>query len=59
MRSFIKKLDASTKRAEVRGILIYQFYGVTVDDSFRWDDWMTMEVMTLNLYDSWKSIYGG
>lgn len=46
------------KNLEVRGILIYPFNGVTIDDSFRWDDRMTMEVMTLNLDDSWKSIYG-
>lgn len=47
------------KELEVRGILIYPFNGITIDDSFRWDDRMTMEVMTLNLDDSWKSIYGG
>jgi 5-methylcytosine-specific restriction enzyme subunit McrC len=40
------------------GILIYPFNGVEVDETFRWDDRTTMEVLTLNLEDSWKDIYG-
>ncbi|MFZ7946401.1 McrC family protein [Neobacillus sp. 19] len=41
----------------LRGILIYPFNGVEVDETFTWDERMTMEVLTLNLNDSWKEIY--
>ncbi|RFB41312.1 hypothetical protein DZB86_10890 [Bacillus sp. RC] len=46
------------KEMNVRGILIYPFNGIDVDEKFRRDNRMTMEVMTLNLDDSWKGIYG-
>jgi 5-methylcytosine-specific restriction enzyme subunit McrC len=42
----------------VRGVLIYPFNGVEVDEVYRWDERMTMEVMTLNLDDCWKEICG-
>jgi 5-methylcytosine-specific restriction enzyme subunit McrC len=42
----------------LRGILIYPFNGIAVDEAYRWDERMTMEVMTVNLDDSWKDIYG-
>lgn len=45
------------KELNVRGILIYPFNGVHVDEQFRRDNGMTMEIMTLNLDDSWKGIY--
>lgn len=45
------------KEMNVRGILIYPYNGVEVDESYRWDDRMTIEIMTLNLDDSWKNIY--
>ncbi|MBY0147771.1 McrC family protein [Neobacillus niacini] len=45
------------KELNLRGILIYPFNGVDVDESLLWDSRMTMEVMTLNLNDSWKDIY--
>ncbi|MBM7587316.1 5-methylcytosine-specific restriction endonuclease McrBC regulatory subunit McrC [Bacillus pakistanensis] len=46
------------KEWKVRGILIYPLNGVEVDETFRWDERVTMEVITLNLDDSWKGIYG-
>ena len=45
------------KELHLRGILIYPFNGVEVDETFQWDERMTMEVITLNLDDSWKGIY--
>jgi 5-methylcytosine-specific restriction enzyme subunit McrC len=42
----------------VRGILIYPYNGVDVDETYRWEQRMTMEVVTLNLDDSWEGIYG-
>ena len=45
------------KELNLRGILIYPFNGVEVDETFRWDERVTMEVITLNLDDSWKKIY--
>ncbi|WP_191566338.1 McrC family protein [Metabacillus idriensis] len=46
------------KDLDLRGILIYPFNGVEVEESYRWNDRMTMEVLTLNLDDSWKAIHG-
>ena len=45
------------KNLSLRGILIYPFNGLEVDETFAWDERMTMEVMALNLNDSWKEIY--
>ncbi|MEK4495425.1 MULTISPECIES: McrC family protein [Ureibacillus] len=41
----------------LKGILIYPFNGIQINESFRWDDRMTMEIMIINLEDSWKEIY--
>jgi 5-methylcytosine-specific restriction enzyme subunit McrC len=46
------------QQMNLRGILIYPFNGVNVDETFSWNDRITMEVMTINLDDSWKKIYG-
>jgi 5-methylcytosine-specific restriction enzyme subunit McrC len=45
------------KERQLRGILIYPLNGVEVKETYRWDERMTMEVMTVNLDDSWKGIY--
>ncbi|MDQ1002638.1 5-methylcytosine-specific restriction enzyme subunit McrC [Neobacillus niacini] len=45
------------KATKLRGILIYPYNGVEVDETFRWDERLTLQVMTLNLNDSWKAIY--
>lgn len=42
----------------LRWILIYPYNEVDVDETFRWNQLMTIEVVTLNLDDSWKGIYG-
>jgi 5-methylcytosine-specific restriction enzyme subunit McrC len=44
------------QETSLRGILIYPFNGVEVDETFRWDNRTTLEVRTLNLDDSWKDI---
>ncbi len=41
----------------LRGILVYPFNGVEVDEKFRWNERITMEVMTIDLDQSWKEIY--
>ncbi len=45
------------KDIALRGILIYPYNGAEIDEKFAWDDRMTVEVMTLNLEDSWRDIY--
>lgn len=45
------------KELKLRGILIYPFNGTEVGESYRWDERMSMEVVTLNLDESWKRIY--
>jgi 5-methylcytosine-specific restriction enzyme subunit McrC len=45
------------KETTLRGILIYPYNGFEVDETFRWDERLTVQVMTLNLNDSWKEIY--
>jgi 5-methylcytosine-specific restriction endonuclease McrBC regulatory subunit McrC len=45
------------KELKLRGILIYPFNGTEVGESYSWDERMSMEVMTLNLDESWKKIY--
>lgn len=42
---------------DVRGILIYPFNGTDVDESYLWNERVTLEIMTVNLNDSWKDIY--
>lgn len=42
---------------DLRGILIYPFNGVEVDETFKWDDRIKIDVLTLNLDNSWKDIY--
>jgi len=45
------------KDIALRGILIYPYNGTELDEKFAWDDRMTVEVLTLNLEDSWRDIY--
>ncbi len=45
------------KDLALRGILIYPYNGTEVDEKFSWDDRMTVEMLTLNLEDSWRDIY--
>ncbi|WP_338452568.1 hypothetical protein R4Z09_12220 [Niallia oryzisoli] len=45
------------KESNLRGILIYPFNGAEVNETYRWDERITMEVKTVNLDDSWKGIY--
>ncbi|PLS01923.1 McrC family protein [Neobacillus cucumis] len=44
------------KELNLRGILIYPFNGVEVDETFHWDNRMMVEIWTLNLDDSWHDI---
>ncbi len=44
------------KDLTLRGILIYPYNGTEVDEKFAWDDRITVEVLTLNLEDSWGDI---
>ncbi|WP_338472821.1 hypothetical protein R4Z10_08885 [Niallia sp. XMNu-256] len=46
-----------SKELNLRGILIYPFNGVEVNETYQWEERMTMEVITLNLGDSWRKIY--
>lgn len=46
-----------SKDQVIRGILIYPFNGSSIQETYRWDNRTTLEVMTLNLDDSWKKIY--
>jgi 5-methylcytosine-specific restriction enzyme subunit McrC len=50
-------LKHQPQQMKLRGILIYPFNGVIVDETFSWNDRITMEVMTIDLDDSWKEIY--
>ncbi|WML50166.1 hypothetical protein RCG23_10255 [Neobacillus sp. PS3-34] len=45
------------KDLTLRGILIYPYNGTEVEEKFAWDDRMTVEVLTLNLEDSWGDIF--
>jgi 5-methylcytosine-specific restriction enzyme subunit McrC len=45
------------KELDVRGILIYPFNGIELDEMFRWDERVSIGVMTINLLDSWGDIY--
>ncbi|WP_282034448.1 McrC family protein [Metabacillus indicus] len=45
------------KEMNVRGILIYPFNEVEVNESYRWSERVAMEVMTVDLGDSWKRIH--
>ena len=51
-------LQHQPKEMTVRGILIYPFNGAEVDETYQWDDRMTMEVVTVDLNASWSVIYG-
>lgn len=42
---------------KLRGILIYPFNGEQVDEKYDWNERITMEVMTLDLNESWDFIY--
>jgi len=42
---------------DVRGILIYPYNGTEVNEFYRWSDRITIEMLTVNLEDSWADIY--
>jgi len=42
---------------DLRGVLVYPYNGYAVEEVYHWDDHMTMEIMTLNLDESWLEIY--
>lgn len=42
---------------DVRGILIYPYNDVGVDEKYTWNERMKIEVKSLNLNDSWRNIY--
>jgi 5-methylcytosine-specific restriction enzyme subunit McrC len=45
------------KDMNVRGILIYPFNGIEVKEAFWWDERVRVEVITVNLDDSWRDIF--
>jgi len=51
-------LQHQPKEMTVRGILIYPFNGEEVNETYRWDERITMEVITVDLNASWREIYG-
>lgn len=50
-------LQHQPKEMDVRGILIYPFNGVEINETYRWDERVKMQVMTLNLEASWGEIH--
>ena len=42
---------------EVQGVLIYPYNGTNVDETYQWNERVTMKVMTVNLDESWEKIY--
>jgi 5-methylcytosine-specific restriction enzyme subunit McrC len=44
---------------DVRGILIYPFNEVEVDEAFWWDERVSMEVLSVNLDEYWKIFIRG
>jgi 5-methylcytosine-specific restriction endonuclease McrBC regulatory subunit McrC len=50
-------LQHQPKEMSVRGILIYPYNGVAVNEVYHWDDRMSMEVITLDLNANWKTIF--
>jgi 5-methylcytosine-specific restriction enzyme subunit McrC len=45
------------RELELRGILIYPTNGTVIDEKYRWSENIWMEVMTVDLNDSWKEIH--
>lgn len=41
----------------LRGILVYPTNGIEVSEKYKWSDRITVEVMTVNLDDSWSEIH--
>jgi 5-methylcytosine-specific restriction enzyme subunit McrC len=46
------------RESNVRGVLVYPFNGVEVDEKFWWDERVKLEYLTINLDNSWRDIYG-
>ncbi|WP_181884501.1 5-methylcytosine restriction system specificity protein McrC [Neobacillus piezotolerans] len=42
---------------QIRGVLIYPYNGKEVDEVYQWDERIKMQVVTINLEDSWNRIY--
>lgn len=42
---------------DVQGVLIYPYNGADVDETYKWNERVTMRVKTVNLDASWKRIY--
>lgn len=43
---------------DLRGILIYPFNDMAVDEKYKWNERITIEIKSLDLNDSWQNIYG-
>lgn len=50
-------LQHQPKEKNVRGILIYPYNGVAVNEVYHWDERIKMEVITLDLDANWKTIF--
>ncbi|MGP4060242.1 McrC family protein [Halobacillus sp. H74] len=42
---------------KLRGILIYPYNSYLVNETYQWDENITMEIVSINLNDSWSEIY--
>ena len=40
----------------VRGILVYPYNGINMNEKYHWDDRITMEIMTIDLGAKWDKI---
>ena len=50
-------LQHQPKEKNLRGILIYPYNSVDLNESYIWDERTIMQVMTINLDSSWENIY--
>lgn len=49
-------MHQSNEFKQLRGILIYPFNGEKIYEICKWDDRMTMEIITINLENKWHEI---
>lgn len=47
----------SKELTDVRGVLIYPYNGQRLKKDYRWDDRISLEIMTVNLSNEWREIY--
>ncbi|MBU9674967.1 hypothetical protein KQ939_02835 [Planococcus sp. CP5-4] len=52
--TYLMHQDSEVK---VRGILIYPFNGELINEKYMWSEQIKMEVLTLNLNNSWREIH--